>query len=91
MFAADKVPHRYKTKEVTRLAKKLTDAETDPAQVAIDLDDERLGERPARQMLVATIRDVVRWAENEGALHTEEFDFFEDAAPGCDSRYGACE
>ena len=91
MFAADKVPHRYKTKEVLRLAKKLSDAETDPAQEGMEFDDKRLGERPEKRMMVATIRDVVRWADNEGALHTEEFDFFEDATPGCDTRYGACE
>jgi 3'-phosphoadenosine 5'-phosphosulfate sulfotransferase (PAPS reductase)/FAD synthetase len=90
MFAADKVPHRYKTKEVFRQAKNLVDKETDPAQESIEMDDKRLGERPAKKLMVATIRDVVRWAENDGEKDTEDFDFFEDL-PACDSRYGACE
>lgn len=43
------------------------------------------------QMYVASVDDVVAWATNDPDLHTEELDLFDEVAPACDTRWGACE
>lgn len=90
LFARDKVPDRYRTKEITASQKRIKERPTPDGQSFIPLDDVRATVKPAQKMRVATIADVVNWAVNEPDIYAEEFDFFEDA-PGCDSRYGACE
>lgn len=90
MFARDKVPDRYRTKEITAIEKKIKGRPLAPDQPTLALDVEQGLTIPGQNMRVATIDDVVSWAMNSPDLYAEEFDFFEDA-PGCDSRYGACE
>lgn len=91
MFARDRVPDRYRTKEITTAPRSLAvKQQASEGQEVIPLEDVRRTHIEGQKMRVCTIDDVVRWAINDPAIYEEEFDFFEDA-PACDSRYGACE